>query len=58
MRVNIGTSSRLPPHVDDPVLVIAVMGVTGSGKSNFIRVVSGRDDVEVGDTLRSCKISG
>lgn len=36
------------------VNVIAVMGVTGSGKSTFIRKASGLDDVEVGEGLASC----
>jgi ABC-type lipoprotein export system ATPase subunit len=34
-------------------VVIAVMGVTGAGKSTFIQTVSGRKDVIVGDTLTS-----
>jgi hypothetical protein len=34
-------------------IVIAVMGVTGAGKSTFIKTVSGRDDVIVGDSLSS-----
>lgn len=33
---------------------IAVMGITGSGKSSFIRAVTGRDDVQVGHELMSC----
>jgi dephospho-CoA kinase len=40
----------------DPTLIIGVMGVTGSGKSNFIKVASKREDVIVGDSLKSCKI--
>lgn len=34
-------------------IVIAVMGVTGAGKSTFIKTVSGRNDVVVGDNLSS-----
>ncbi|KAH7351274.1 P-loop containing nucleoside triphosphate hydrolase protein [Rhexocercosporidium sp. MPI-PUGE-AT-0058] len=34
-------------------IVIAVMGVTGAGKSTFIKTVSGRNDVVVGDSLCS-----
>ncbi|RFU33052.1 hypothetical protein B7463_g3282, partial [Scytalidium lignicola] len=34
-------------------IVIAVVGVTGSGKSTFIRTVSGRNDVIVGNNLTS-----
>jgi len=33
---------------------IAVMGVTGAGKSRFIQVASGRDDVGIGHDLHSC----
>lgn len=36
-------------------IVIAVMGVTGAGKSYFIRKVTGREDIDVGDGLESCK---
>lgn len=36
-------------------IVIAVMGVTGAGKSTFIKTVSGRNDVVVGDSLCSGK---
>jgi predicted GTPase len=38
---------------EDEAVVIAVMGVTGVGKSTFIRTVSERDDVIVGDSLSS-----
>ncbi|KAH7635100.1 hypothetical protein B0T09DRAFT_370402 [Sordaria sp. MPI-SDFR-AT-0083] len=34
-------------------IYVAVMGVTGSGKSNFIKCCVGRDDIVVGDDLRS-----
>lgn len=34
---------------------IAVMGVTGSGKSTFIETASGLSDVGVGHNLQSCK---
>jgi Fe-S cluster assembly ATPase SufC len=40
-----------------PKLMIAVMGVTGAGKSSFIKTVTGRDDVGVGHGLRSRKQS-
>ncbi|KAK3367253.1 hypothetical protein B0T24DRAFT_651556 [Lasiosphaeria ovina] len=39
------------------VALIAVMGVTGSGKSNFLRLVTGqdgRDGPQVGHSLESC----
>lgn len=34
---------------------IAVMGVTGSGKSSFISLCSGSDDVKIGHGLESCE---
>lgn len=34
-------------------IVIAVLGVTGSGKSTFIKTVTGRKDVIVGNKLTS-----
>ncbi|KAF1993560.1 P-loop containing nucleoside triphosphate hydrolase protein [Amniculicola lignicola CBS 123094] len=33
--------------------VIAVMGVTGVGKSSFIKLVTGDDNIQVGDSLES-----
>jgi hypothetical protein len=38
----------------DGEILIAVMGVTGSGKSYFCRSATGNDDIEVGDGLESC----
>lgn len=38
-------------------IFIAVMGVTGAGKSTFIKTASGLDDVLVGHELTSCKAS-
>lgn len=39
-------------------IVVAVMGVTGSGKSTFIRTASGLvDEVEVGTGLEACEAS-
>ncbi|KAI0026129.1 P-loop containing nucleoside triphosphate hydrolase protein [Xylariomycetidae sp. FL0641] len=35
-------------------LVIAVMGMTGSGKTTFISKVTGRTDLEIGHSLTSC----
>jgi len=40
------------PTPDDAI--VAVMGVTGAGKSTFVANVTGQD-VEIGDTLDSCK---
>ncbi len=44
------------PHIDNAfdITLIAVMGVTGSGKSNFIRLATGSNDPVVGDDLASC----
>jgi ribosome biogenesis GTPase A len=36
-----------------PDVVIAVMGVTGAGKSSFIATVTGRKDIQVGHDLNS-----
>nr|RBQ89673.1 hypothetical protein FVER53263_13652 [Fusarium verticillioides] len=50
---SVSDESESPP----PVLLIAVMGVTGSGKSNFLRLLTGRDDEDgpqVGHSLGSC----
>ncbi|KAF5372403.1 hypothetical protein D9757_011616 [Collybiopsis confluens] len=38
---------------DDDDVVIAVMGSTGSGKSSFIKLLSGDDSVKTGDSLES-----
>ena len=40
--------------VAEHVVLIAVMGVTGSGKSTFIKQVTGSKDVVVGNDLTSC----
>jgi hypothetical protein len=39
-------------HIPDDV-IIALMGVTGAGKSTFIKLVTGRDDIVVGHALTS-----
>ena len=39
-----------------PWAFIAVMGVTGAGKSTFVRTVSGDNSVVVGDGLKSCML--
>lgn len=36
-------------------IIIAVMGMTGAGKSKFIKTVTGRTDIVVGDRLDSGK---
>lgn len=35
-------------------IIIAVMGVTGAGKSTFVSLLSG-EDIEIGHGLQSCK---
>ena len=42
-------------NIKSPKNLIAVVGVTGSGKSSFIKRVTGRDDIAVGETLFSSK---
>ncbi|KAH0562389.1 hypothetical protein GP486_002912 [Trichoglossum hirsutum] len=39
---------------DAPWIFIAVMGVTGSGKSTFIRTASGDESIVIGHSLKSC----
>jgi putative ribosome biogenesis GTPase RsgA len=36
-------------------VVIAVMGMTGAGKSSFIRRMTGNKSIKVGETLQSGK---
>jgi len=38
----------------DQLSIIALMGVTGSGKTSFINLASGQDDLKVGKDLDSC----
>lgn len=40
-----------------PIMVIAVMGVTGAGKSTFVRAASGNDEVVVGHSLEACELA-
>jgi len=42
---------------DAPWAIIAVMGVTGAGKSTFIQSASGDDSVIIGHSLKSCKFA-
>ena len=39
------------PQTED--VIIAFMGITGSGKSSFIKALTGRTDIVVGDGLES-----
>ena len=38
-----------------PEVFIAVMGVTGSGKSTFIQTASELDAIDIGHDLKSCR---
>jgi ribosome biogenesis GTPase A len=44
-------TADLAIHV--PEIVVAFMGVTGSGKSSFIKALTGRNDIVVGHGLMS-----
>lgn len=47
----------IPPTMKErQKIFIAVMGVTGSGKSTFIQTATGSDDVHIGHTFKSCKL--
>jgi ABC-type methionine transport system ATPase subunit len=48
----IDSNTSLP--VQD-VTLIAVMGVTGAGKSNFIRLATGTEGPKVGHSLKACR---
>jgi tRNA A37 threonylcarbamoyladenosine biosynthesis protein TsaE len=43
------------PNFTESSILIAVMGVTGAGKTTFIRNITGLDGMEIGDDLNSCK---
>lgn len=45
----------LDVHPGAPWAFIAVMGVTGAGKSTFIKWASGSSEIEIGHGLNSCK---
>ena len=49
-------SNTLMSHIDwsNKVVLIAVMGMTGSGKTTFISKATGRDDLRIGHDLTSC----
>ena len=54
----IGSQPSLPEPTqarpEGEEILIAVMGVTGSGKSYFCRAATGDDGIVVGDGLESC----
>lgn len=39
----------------DDITAIAVMGVTGSGKSNFIKHATSSERIKVGHDMQSCE---
>lgn len=43
-------------HPGAPWAFIAVMGVTGAGKSTFIQWASRSDEIQIGHGLESCKM--
>lgn len=49
-------SNKAAMSINNNDVVVAVMGVTGCGKSSFIKKVTGRSDVKVGDSLTSGKL--
>ncbi|KAJ6024302.1 hypothetical protein N7540_005099 [Penicillium herquei] len=49
------SNKTFPPSISGAEWVtVAVMGVTGSGKSTFIKIATGSPDVEIGHSLESC----
>jgi len=51
-----GSSNGHDARADDisQAKIIAIMGMTGSGKSTFIQKLTGTSEVAVGDGLHSC----
>ena len=49
-----GLASLVKATDVEEITAIAVMGVTGSGKSNFIKHATSSDRVRVGHNLQSC----
>ncbi|KAF9450875.1 hypothetical protein P691DRAFT_843395 [Macrolepiota fuliginosa MF-IS2] len=47
-----GHSGFLSDNSDIPI--VAVMGPTGAGKSAFIKIITGAENIRIGDTLTSC----
>jgi hypothetical protein len=48
--------SKIPlPNFTEKSILIAVMGMTGAGKTTFIRNITGLNEMEIGDDLKSCK---
>ncbi len=45
----------MAPRTSADDILIAVIGVTGAGKTTFISKATGRTDLAIGKGLRSCK---
>jgi ABC-type transport system involved in cytochrome bd biosynthesis fused ATPase/permease subunit len=39
----------------EPPILVAVMGLTGAGKSSFVQLVTGDKDIQIGHGLKSSK---
>jgi len=52
-----GTPLPLPPISEDEKIII-FLGVTGSGKSSFIKAITNQNDIVVGDGLCSGLLPG
>ena len=49
------TKCSIDDEPDPDRVGIAFMGITGSGKSSFIKALTGRSDIAVGHSLEACK---
>lgn len=47
-------STPHPPNMTCNELLIAVIGVTGAGKTTFISTATGRTDLKIGRSIESC----
>jgi putative ribosome biogenesis GTPase RsgA len=57
-RLNLeGDFSQPNPVKNSRSMVIAIMGGTGAGKSTFVRRLTGQNDIKIGHSLRSSKLS-
>jgi hypothetical protein len=58
LRRSISARASEVPHypISTEEIRIAVMGMTGSGKSTFIKRVTGREDIQVGHSLNSGQV--
>lgn len=44
-------------EVTDDCRIVVVMGTTGSGKSRLVRLATGDESVQIGESLRSGQLS-